>query len=64
MIIARHSIRRIREQLVARFRFNSDSRSWLIVAKVNEEPTADRSGIWLHSRPARKARRRSPLKPA
>ena len=63
MIIARHSIRRIREQLVARFRFNGDPRSWLIVAKVNEEPTSDRTGTWLASRPARKARRRT-LKPA
>ena len=63
MIVARHSIRRIREQLVARFRFNGDPRSWLIVAKVNEEPTADRSGIWLVSWPARRARRRT-LKPA
>ena len=64
MIIARHSIRKIREQLVARFRFNGDARAWLIVAKVNEAPTDDRSGTWLHSRPARKMRRRPSFKPA
>jgi hypothetical protein len=57
MIIARHSIRRVREQLVARFRFNGDPRAWLIVAKVTEEPSPDRSGTWLHSRPMRRIRR-------
>jgi hypothetical protein len=65
MIVPRHSIRRIRAELVGRFRFGGDSRSWLIVAKVSEDAgVPERPGTWVHSKPARKLRSRGSLKPA
>ena len=55
MRLGHHTIRYLREELVARFRFDSDPRAWLIVAKVesHKAPTPD-TAVWIHSRPARR----------